>query len=185
MLISRERCEFPDERLKTRLGKLLGQLGKKIGAALPIACQDRAATKVAYRFLDNPRINESIILAGHVAATSARIAATKGLVLVLRDTTELSFQRNRPETIGQTRRLPSGRIGSQPITKCGLLLHSSLVIAPQGKPLGLAAVKFWTRKKFKGTNALKGRGKDGGKHSVNTTRIPSEQKESIRWQENL
>ena len=48
---------------------------------------------------------------------------------------------------------------------------------PQGKPLGLAAVKFWTRKKFKGTNALK--------KKVNPTRIPIEQKESLRWLENL
>ncbi len=65
-----EGCEFPDERLKTRFGKLLGQLGKKIGAALPTACQDWAATKAAYRFFDNSRVDESIILAGHFAATN-------------------------------------------------------------------------------------------------------------------
>ena len=130
-------------------------------------------------------MNESIILAGHFAATKARIAAAKGPILVLHDTTEFSFQREKPEAIGKTRVLPSARIGQQPITKCGLLMHSSLAITPQGKPLGLTAVKFWTRKKFKGTNALKGRGKEGGKHSVNTTRIPIEQKESVRWLENL
>jgi hypothetical protein len=44
--------------------------------------------------------------------------------------------------------------GRQPITKCGLLMHSSLAITTQGKPLELTAVKFWTRKKFKGANAL-------------------------------
>ena len=37
-----EGCEFPDQRLKTRFGKLLGQLSEKIGAALPTACQDWA-----------------------------------------------------------------------------------------------------------------------------------------------
>jgi hypothetical protein len=63
------------------------------------------------------------------------------------------------------------------VTLCGLLMHSSLVLTPQGVPLGLAAVKFWTRAKFKGTNALK--------RKVNPTRIPIEQKESIRWLENL
>ena len=112
-------------------------------------------------------------------------AAAKGPILVLHDTTEFSFQRERPETIGKTRLLPSGRIGSKPITKCGLLMHSSLAITTAGKPLGLTAVKFWTREKFKGTNALKGRGVEGGKHSVNTTRIPIEKKESVRWLENL
>jgi hypothetical protein len=32
-------CEFPDQRLKTRLGKVLDKLGDAIGAALPTACQ--------------------------------------------------------------------------------------------------------------------------------------------------
>ena len=44
-------------------------------------------------------------------------------------------------------------------------------------PLGIAAVKFWTRQKFKGCNALKKR--------VNPTRVPIEQKESVRWIDNL
>jgi hypothetical protein len=51
------------------------------------------------------------------------------------------------------------------------------VLTPEGVPLGLAAVKFWTRDKFKGTNALK--------RKVNPTRIPIERKESVRWLENL
>ena len=42
--------EFPDQRLKTRLAKILGDLGRKIGETLPTACQDWAATKAAYRF---------------------------------------------------------------------------------------------------------------------------------------
>ncbi|MEZ6070592.1 MAG: IS4 family transposase [Pirellulales bacterium] len=178
-------CEFPDERLKARFAKVLSCLGEKIGAAFPAACRDWAATKAAYRFFSNPRVDESIILAGHFAATKSRIAAAKGPILVLHDTTEFSFQRERPEAIGQTRKLPSARIGSKPITKCGLLMHASLAVTTAGKPLGLTAVKFWTRKKFKGVNSLAGRGKDGGKHSVNTTRIPIEQKESVRWLENM
>jgi hypothetical protein len=180
-----EECAFPDERLKTRFGKLLSQLGEKVGSALPAACQDWAATKAAYRFFGNSRVNESIILAGHFAATQSRIAASHGPILILHDTTEFSFQRKRPEAIGKTRVLPSARIGAKPITRCGLLMHSSLAVTTAGKPLGLTAVKFWTRQKFKGANALKGRGKYGGKHSVNATRIPIEQKESVRWLENL
>ena len=46
-----------------------------------------------------------------------------------------------------------------------------------GLPLGMAAAKFWTRKKFKGTNALRRR--------INPTRVPIEGKESMRWLENL
>jgi hypothetical protein len=70
-------------------------------------------------------------------------------------------------------------------TVCGILMHSSLVVTADGLPLGLSAIKLWTRKKFKGTNALQGKGIDGGKHSVNTTRIPIEEKESARWLENV
>lgn len=48
----------------------------------------------------------------------------------------------------------------------------------------MTAVKSWTRKKFKGTNALKGTN-TGTEHTVNYTRIPIEQKDSVRWLENL
>jgi Transposase DNA-binding/Transposase Tn5 dimerisation domain len=180
-----EGCEFPDKRLKTRFCKLLACLSKRIGAALPVACQDWAATKAAYRFLSNSRVNESIILAGHFAATKARIATTKGPILILHDTTEFSFQREHPEAIGITRVIPNGRISSGTFTKCGILMHSSLAITTEGKPLGLTAIKYWTRKKFKGTNALQGRGAGGNKHTLNLARVPIEEKESVRWLENL
>ena len=62
-------------------------------------------------------------------------------------------------------------------TVCGLLMHSSLVATTDGLPLGIAAAKFWTRKKFKGTNALRRR--------INPTRVPIEGKESMRWLDNL
>ena len=51
-------------------------------------------------------------------------------------------------------------------TVCGLLMHSALAITTEGLPLGLSAVKVWSRKKFKGTAALKRR--------VNLTRLPNE-----------
>jgi hypothetical protein len=167
--------EFPDQRLKSRLGKLLGELGRRIGNTVPTACQDWAATKAAYRFFSNARVDEQIILAGHFAATKARFAKTQGSILVLHDTTEFTFKREKPDAIGQTRLIKFHQ--RKPYTVCGLLMHSSLVLTPQGIPLGLAAIKFWTRKKFKGTNALK--------KKVKTTRIPIEQKESLRWLENL
>jgi hypothetical protein len=58
-----------------------------------------------------------------------------------------------------------------------VLMHSSLAVTLAGTPLGLAAVKFWTRTKFKGTWTLK--------RHVNPTRVPIETKESYRWLENL
>ena len=62
-------------------------------------------------------------------------------------------------------------------TVCGLLMHASLVVTTEGLPLGLSAVKLWSRRKFKGAAALKRR--------VNPTRVPIEHKGSIRRLENL
>ena len=56
-------------------------------------------------------------------------------------------------------------------------MHGSLVVTPEGLPLGLAAIKFWSRSKFKGTRALK--------RHINPTRVPIEEKESYRWLENM
>lgn len=107
---------FPDLRLKSRLGRLLGDLGERIGGTLPSACQNWAATKAAYRFVDNPRLDDGVILAGHVAATAARFAAVHGTVLVLHDTTEFSFTRNTPDGVGHLSYV-KGRHGLH--TACG------------------------------------------------------------------
>lgn len=173
-------CEFRDARLGDRFRKLLGQIGSAMGQSIPLVCQDWANTKAAYRFFSNDRVSEADILAGHFQSTHDRAAATDGLVLVLHDTTEFSYQREKSEAIGITKSINSGRdkVGRlRSHTVCGILMHSSLAITIEGVPLGLAAIKFWTRKKFKGTAALK--------KKINPTRIPIEKKESIRWLENL
>lgn len=56
-------------------------------------------------------------------------------------------------------------------------MHSSLAVTLDGLPLGLSAIKFWTRTKFKGTAALK--------KKINLTRVSIEEKESIRWLQNM
>jgi Transposase DNA-binding/Transposase DDE domain len=173
-------CRFCDPRLGRRFRKLVGQLATKVGQTIPLACQDWTNTKAAYRFLSNGRVNEMAILAGHFKATRERFAATDGPILVLHDTTEFSYTRESKEAIGILykscgRKDKNGRPRLH--TLCGILMHSSLAVTAEGLPLGLAAIKFWTRSKFKGTNALK--------RKVNPTRVPIETKESVRWLENL
>jgi hypothetical protein len=100
--------------------------------------------------------------------------------LLLHDTTEFSYQREDASAIGITKSINRGRdkAGSlRPHTVCDVLMHSSLVVMAEGLPLGLAAVKFWTRKKFKGTAALK--------KKINPTCIPIERKDSIRRLEDV
>ena len=158
----------------------MGQLSRGLRRTLPLACGDWSATKAAYRFLDNNRVSEADILAGHFQSTCERIEATDGLIFMLHDTTEFVYQRESSEAIGITKSVNSGRDKAGRLrshTVCGILMHSSLAITSEGLPLGVAAAKFWTRTKFKGTAALK--------KKINPTRVPIEAKESIRWLENV
>jgi hypothetical protein len=176
-----EGCEFRDERLGRRFRKLLGQIGSAMGESIPLVCQDWANTKAAYRFFSNDRVSEAEILSGHFQSTRERMAAADGILLMLHDTTEFIYKRDRPELIGVTKRIPDGKrdLAGNPrsYTACGILMHSSLAVTIDGLPLGLGAVKFWTRDKFRGTAALK--------RKINPTRVPIEKKESVRWLENV
>lgn len=171
---------FRDERLGHRFKTLLLQIGGAIGGSIPLVCQDWANTKAAYRLFSNGRVSEEDIMSGHFQATRSRFAASEGPILVLQDTTEFTYQRERSEAIGLTKSINSWKDKSGRLRKhsvCGILMHSSLAVTTDGLPLGLAAIKFWTRKKFKGTAALK--------KKINPTRVPIEKKESIRWLQNL
>jgi hypothetical protein len=66
-----------------------------MGQPIPLAWQDWASTKAAYRLLSNERVSEHDILSGHFNASAARFAAAPGPILVLQDTTTFSYQRER------------------------------------------------------------------------------------------
>jgi hypothetical protein len=167
---------FKDERLGKRFKTVLKQLSEATAESIPWACQDWASTKAAYRFFDNDRVSEQEILAGHFRATRERFAGTTAKVLVLHDTTELSYRRENIGLLHKPKHGPDDRWRKEnPL--CGISMHSGLVATQAGLPLGLAAIKFWTRPAFKGTNALK--------RSVNPPRVPIEQKESLRWLQNV
>lgn len=146
-----------------------------------MACQDWANTKAAYRFFSNPRVTDKAILFGHLQATKVRCAVVnKGALLILHDICEFSFRRGYKRDLGLLRKWVAERNpGGNPLLFAlhGFLMHSSLVLTPQGLPLGLAAVKFWERKQFKGCDAMT--------RKINPTRVPIEEKESCRWLENM
>jgi len=171
---------FRDRRHASRFKSLMQKLWRGMGNSLPFACQDNAATKAAYRFLSSDRIDEQHLLQGHSEATSQRIHALQDEnILLLQDTTTFGYHRDNPDKVGFAGNHTAGLIktGNDAGINCGILMHSSLAVTTSGLPLGLTAVKFWTRKKFKGTNALK--------RKINPTRVPIEEKESYRWLENL
>ena len=173
-------CNFKDVRLAKRFGKLLGMMTEGIGESVPYACQDWANTKAAYRFFSNDGVSEDQIMAGHFQATRGRLSQANQKILLLHDTCEFSFQREKDSPLGLLGRGSCGRDKDgrlKHFTTRGILMHSSLAITLDGLPLGLAAIKFWTRKQFKGCDALK--------RKINPTRVPIAEKESIRWLENL
>src|SRR5216684_8917575 len=102
-------CQFRDARLGDRFRKLLTQIGSAMGQSIPLVCQDWANTKAAYRFFSNARVSEDQILTGHFQSTRDRTAAADGPLLVLHDTTEFSYQREKPNLIGLTKKINSGR----------------------------------------------------------------------------
>jgi hypothetical protein len=62
---------------------------------------------VAYRFFSNDRVNEKHILAGHFQATRERLAALGSSnadpILILHETTEHSYWREDPGSMGGLR----------------------------------------------------------------------------------
>jgi hypothetical protein len=61
-----------------------------VGQSIPLVCPDWANTKAADRFFSNDRVNEVDILSGHFASTN-------DMILMLHDTTEFTFKRDKPE----------------------------------------------------------------------------------------
>lgn len=125
---------FGDERLAHRYRLLLDQLGSQPSLSIPAACGGRAEVEAAYRFFDNPRVDEGAIMAPHIAATEGRIAS-ESIVVIAQDTTEIDL--TRPEQVVGGPLSDPGRVG--------LLCHVQLAVTPAGVPLGLVGGTTWWR----------------------------------------
>ena len=93
-------CQLGDGRLDSRLRQLVERMDAGFGESIPLACQDWASTKAAYRFFSNDRVSEEDILRGHFDATRRRFVASDDPILVLHDTTEFTWKRRRSEAVG-------------------------------------------------------------------------------------
>ena len=104
-----EGCDFKDVRSAKRFNKLLGMMSEGIGESVPYACQDWANTKAAYRFFSNESVSEDQIMAGHFQATRGRLAQSGQKILMLHDTCEFSFRRDKDSKIGLLGRPACGK----------------------------------------------------------------------------
>lgn len=99
------------------------------------------------------------LLAGEFARTAER-CRQEDWVIVSQDTTAFAF--------GGRARRGLGRLGDRPGAE-GLWGHAALVVAPDGRPLGLLAVTLWARR---------------GNLTAKETR-PYEERESYKWLKTL
>jgi hypothetical protein len=149
-----------DARRSRRAEEILRAFYDKPQASIPLACGSEGKAKSAYRFMSNPNVKMSEILAPHIEATTRR-ASAEPVVLLAQDTTSFNYTtRYANEGIGP--------IGSQIDGAQGLLLHDTVAFTPSGLPLGVVDAQVWARdaKEF---------GKKKGR------KVPIEAKESVKW----
>jgi hypothetical protein len=127
--------ELGDKRRKKRLIQLAEQRAGMPNGSIPNSCGGRAATKAAYRLLDNEAVGAEEILAGHYASSIERAQAEE-IVLAVQDTTELNYSQH-PSTKGL------GYLSA--LSQQGMYVHSTLLITPERVPLGLIDQYVWMR----------------------------------------
>jgi hypothetical protein len=155
------RARLPDERLRKRLLLMARDLYARPQAQIPEACQSRAKTKAAYRFLDHAETGMEILLEPHYQATRQRLSEEK-IVLAVQDSTSLNYTVH-PATDDL------GPLSTRVDGSMGLWLHDTMAFSVEGTPLGLLDVQCWARD-----------AQEFGKHHQRKQR-PIEQKESYKW----
>ena len=154
-------ADLGDRRLTGRLVTIVGDFLARPERSIPKACQSRARTKAAYRFLDHPEIDMDMILKPHYQATLERLREEK-TILAVQDTTTLNYTAH--PTVQNL-----GPIGYRLERGVGLILHDTMAYTPDGVALGLLQAQCWAR--------------DPGDFGKKRRRheLPIGQKESRKW----
>lgn len=154
-------AKLNDKRLTKRFNKLVNLLSDNLSGTVPQAAQSKGATKGAYRFFDNKKVEPTKLLQAHVDQFDLQIEGnSKPRYLVLSDSSELDY----------TRKKGADQLG--PLTykkRRGLIIHNSLLVSDIGVTKGLLKQDYLIRKE-----------EDFGKSEKRKHR-PIEEKESFRW----
>jgi hypothetical protein len=154
-------AQFGDQRLGKRLVSLAHDFFARPQANIPQACQTRAKTKAAYRFLEHGETTMEKIIAPHYEATLGRIQHEK-IALAVQDTTSLNYS-TRHATTGL------GPI-SDSNTVIGLEVHDTMAFNLEGTPLGLLNLQVWAREPLV-----------PGERKPYKNKRPREERESRKW----
>ncbi len=150
--------DLGDKRLNDRSRLIIETLGADPEASCNAACDGWSDTLGAYRFFDNKSVQPEDILKPHVEATKRRMREHP-VVLIAQDTTELDYSDHPPadaRCLNKEDRL-------------GLYDHTHLAVTPSGLSLGVVGVEYFDRDA------------EGLGQSKERSKLPIEEKESLRW----
>ena len=127
--------ELGDARLTERAKQMIASFSAQPAKSMPDACENWAATKGAYRLLENEKVEAAKIRGAHYQVTRERVQGHRR-VLAIQDTTDLDYTgKEVAEALGPL---------SNQYTR-GLRMHSVLAVSVAGVPLGLLDQFFWSR----------------------------------------
>lgn len=152
-------CELGDKRRTKRLVQVAEQVGNHPSASLPNQFEEWSDLKAAYRLFDGDKVTFEAIARPHWELTKQ---AAKGRCLVIGDTTEFDFGKDREiKGIG-----PTGNGSGQ-----GFLLHNALLVNAESEEIvGIAGQTIHHRKK-----------KKKSKKRENSAQILKRKRESEVW----
>lgn len=159
VLAEMKTLKLADRRLTERAKEILTSLSEQPAKSIPEASENWAATKAAYRFLENDHVAEGQLREAHSQATQER-ARGHERILAIQDTTDLDYT-------GKQVAEELGPLSNQ--YSRGLRVHSVLATSVEGVPLGLVEQSAWSR-----DPAEQGKTKDRRKKAT-------QDKESQRW----
>jgi hypothetical protein len=149
-------CVLGDQRRTKRLVRYAAQAAANPDGSTPRQTEAWADCKAAYRLFGQEDVTFAAVTASHHRATRAR---TEGTWLLISDTTDLHFPGRNVRGLGHTGN-GKGR---------GFLLHSSLMVSPDGHQIvGLAGQVIRYR-----------RGKR--RHTSHAASVRREDRESVIW----
>ncbi len=129
-------ADLPDQRLNTRLAKILKTLARQPKDPIPQAAGNVAQAKSMYRFFANQRFDDSCLVDA-LAEVTAQNCVGLDRVYVAHDSSSLNYS-----SLHSTTGL--GRLGAGDDAS-GLVLHSALALTPNGVVRGLLSLNLWHR----------------------------------------
>lgn len=130
-------AQLGDERRTARLVVMAAEAARNPGGRVSSVFRRSAERQGAYDFLESPCVDGTAIMQAAADATSLR-AAEFPFVFVPIDGTSLN--------LADLKRVKDfGSVGSRERGARGLKVVDAIAVAPDGTPLGIAAMKWWAR----------------------------------------